>query len=93
MSDVALLAFCLVALLLARVPVAAGDIEPWVAADSVAIFKLLCWGAGASIEAAAVLDRLTQRLGGVGARPRGVARRGRGGAGAHAVAFGGFRRE
>jgi penicillin amidase len=54
---------------LARLSLELEAIEPWTASDSVAVFKLLCWGAGASIEAASVLDRLTQRLGGVGARP------------------------
>lgn len=54
---------------LARLDIPADQIEPWVGADSVAVFKLLCWGAGASIEAASVLDQLTQRLGGIGARP------------------------
>lgn len=49
--------------------VARAALEDWTAADSVAVFKLLCWGAGPSIEAPAVLDGLTQRLGGVGARP------------------------
>lgn len=54
---------------LGHLSLAPESIDPWTAADSVAIFKLLCWGAGASVEAASVLDQLTQRLGGVGARP------------------------
>ena len=54
---------------LAPLSVAAESIDPWTAADSVAVFKLLSWGAGASVEAASVLDQLTQRLGGAGARP------------------------
>jgi penicillin amidase len=45
------------------------DVEAWSAADSYAVFKLLCWGTGPSIESGTVLDQLTQRLGGVGARP------------------------
>ena len=44
-------------------------LEPWSAVDSVAVFKVLAWGAGPSIDAPVVLDQLTQRLGGVGARP------------------------
>lgn len=54
---------------LASIGFDAAGIDPWTASDSVALFKLLAWGSGASIEAASVLDRLTQRLGGVGARP------------------------
>jgi len=54
---------------LARLSIRRDELEPWGAVDSVAVFKLICWGAGASIEAASVLDQLTQRLGGVGARP------------------------
>ncbi len=45
------------------------ELEDWTAVDSVAVFKLLVWGAGPSLDAPAVLDALTQRLGGVGARP------------------------
>lgn len=54
---------------LAQLGVDASSLETWSAADSIAVFKLLCWGAGPSIDAVAVLDQLTQRLGGVGARP------------------------
>lgn len=54
---------------LSRLSVQREAIEPWTAFDSLVIFKLLSWGSGASIEAASVLDQLTQRLGGVGARP------------------------
>lgn len=54
---------------LAELGVSSASIEPWTGLDSVALFKLLAWGAGASIEAASVLDQLTQRLGGIGARP------------------------
>lgn len=54
---------------LAELGVRPESLEDWAPEDSVAVFKLLCWGAGPSIEAPAVLDSLTQRLGGVGARP------------------------
>jgi penicillin amidase len=43
--------------------------EPWRPADSLAIGKLVSWGAGASHERPVVLWDLIERLGGMGSRP------------------------
>ncbi len=45
------------------------DEEPWGVADSLAIGKLVAWGAGASHERPVVLSDLIERLGSMGARP------------------------
>ncbi len=45
------------------------DEDPWRPTDSLAIGKLVAWGAGASLERAVVLSDLIERLGSMGARP------------------------
>ena len=50
-------------------PTPAFDEEPWQPTDSLAIGKLIAWGAGASLERAVVLSDLIERLGSMGARP------------------------
>lgn len=42
---------------------------PWTPADSLAVGKLVAWGAGASHERAVVLSDLIERLGAMGSRP------------------------
>lgn len=45
------------------------DEDPWRVVDSLAVSKLVAWGAGASHERAVVLADLIERLGSMGARP------------------------
>lgn len=60
----------LVALPEGREPVAVSlDEEPWRVVDTLAVAKLVAWGAGASQERAVVLADLIERLGSMGARP------------------------
>ena len=42
---------------------------PWMPADSLAVGKLVAWGAGASLERAVVLRDLIERFGAMGSRP------------------------
>jgi penicillin amidase len=44
-------------------------LEPWSAADSLAVAKLVAWGLDGSLDATLVLSDLIEKLGGFGARP------------------------
>ncbi len=45
------------------------SLEPWSAADSLAVEKLVAWGLDGSLDATLVLSDLIEKLGGFGARP------------------------